>query len=60
MNKKYIERLILVGLAIVAAVVVVIVTAIIMMPRERTTKAQNYDFECTTGPVKNPLKECKK
>lgn len=60
MKKNDIYKVVITILAIVATLVVILVTASILAPRERTTKAQNYDLECTTAPVKNPLKECKK
>lgn len=60
MNKKDIEKLVFLGLILTAIIVVILVTASILAPRERSGKAQKYDFDCTVEPKKNPIKECKK
>lgn len=60
MNKKDIEKLVFLGLILTAIIVVILVTASILAPRERSSKAQKYDFDCTVEPKKNPIKECKK
>lgn len=60
MNKKDVEKLLFIGLALTAIVVVVLVTASILAPRERSSKAKQIDLECVTEPKKNPIKECTK
>lgn len=60
MKKGDIYKLVIIALAIVATIVVILVTASILAPRERSSKAQKYDFDCTVEPKKNPIKECKK
>ena len=60
MNKKDVEKLLFIGLALTAIVIVVLVTASILAPRERSSKAKQVDLECVTEPSKNPLKDCTK
>ena len=60
MNKKDIEKIIFIVLLAAATIIALIITAMVVSPRERSSKAERYDLECTTAPVKNPLKECKK
>lgn len=59
MNKKDIEKLLFIGLALTAIVVVVLVAASILAPRERSSKAEKVDLSCVAEPGKNPLKDCK-
>lgn len=60
MNKKDIEKLIFIALAIVAILVVVLVSVSILAPPKRSSKAEKVDFKCLTEPKANPLQECKK
>lgn len=59
MEKKDIEKLVLVGLIIMAVLAVVFVTIAIVQPPKRTTKAVRYDLDCVAGRSRNPLQECK-
>ena len=59
MNKKDVEKLLFIGLALTAIVIVALVTASILAPRERSSKAEKVDLSCVTEPGKNPLKDCK-
>lgn len=59
MNKKEIEKLIFIALAIVAVLIVIFVSASILAPPERSSKAEKVDLNCVTEPSKNPLKDCK-
>lgn len=59
MNKKDIEKLLFIGLALTAIVIIVLVAASILAPRERSSKAEEVDLSCVTEPSKNPLKDCK-
>ena len=60
MKKSDFYEISLTILVIVDILVVILVTASILAPRQRTTKAQRYDFECVTVPKQAPLTECKK
>lgn len=60
MNKKDIEKLVLIVLALVAILVVVFVGISMLSPVKRSNKADKVDFSCITEPKANPLKECKK
>lgn len=60
MNKKNIEKLVFVALAIVAILVVILVSASILAPPKRSSKAEKVDLSCVAEPKDNPLKECKK
>lgn len=59
MNKKDVEKLLFIGLALTAIVIIVLVAASILAPRERSSKAEKVDLSCVTEPGKNPLKDCK-
>lgn len=59
MNKKDVEKLLFIGLALTAIVIVALVAASILAPRERSSKAEKVDLSCVTEPGKNPLKDCK-
>ena len=59
MKKKDIEKLVLVGLIIMAVLAVVFVTTAIIQPPKRTSKAQKYDLDCVTQLNEKPLQECK-
>lgn len=59
MNKKDVEKLLFIGLALTAIVIVALVVASILAPRERSSKAEKVDLGCVTEPGKNPLKDCK-
>lgn len=59
MNKKDVEKLLFIGLALTAIVIVALVTASILAPRERSSKAEEVDLSCVTEPGKNPLEDCK-
>lgn len=59
MNKKDVEKLLFIGLALTAIVIIVLVAASILAPRERSSKAEKVDLSCVTEPSKNPLKDCK-
>lgn len=59
MNKKDVEKLLFIGLALTAIVIVALVTASILAPRQRSSKAEKVDLSCVTEPGKNPLKDCK-
>lgn len=59
MNKKDVEKLLFIGLALTAIVIIVLVAASILAPRERSSKADKVDLSCVTEPSKNPLKDCK-
>lgn len=60
MNKKDIEKLLFIALAIMAILVVIFVSISILAPPKRSSKAEKVDFKCLTEPKANPLKECKK
>ena len=53
--KTFITILLILAVAIVMACIIVSV-----LPTKRTSKAQEYDFDCIVEPKKNPLKECSK
>lgn len=59
MKKDEIIKLSLIGLAIMAILTVMACTISIVMPEQRTPKAQTYDLECVAGRSRNPLQECK-
>ena len=62
-DEKMVSRVYTIGaitLAIIALITVIAVTVSIFAPRERTSKAQEYDLDCVAEPKKNPLQECKK
>lgn len=59
MNKKDVEKLLFIGLALTAIVIIVLVAASILAPRERSSKAEKVDLSCVAEPGKNPLKDCK-
>lgn len=62
-GESIISRIYTIGaitLAIIAIITIIAVTVSIFAPRERTSKAQKYDLNCTTELRKNPLQECKK
>ena len=59
MNKKDIEKLLFIALALVAIVVVILVSASILAPPKRSSKAEKVDLSCITEPKANPLQECK-
>ena len=59
MKKKDVEKLVLVGLIIMAVLAVVFVTIAIVQPPKRTTKATRYDLDCVAGRSRNPLVECR-
>lgn len=59
MNKKDIEKLLFIGLALTTIVIIVLVAASILAPRERSSKAEGVDLSCVTESNKNPLKDCK-
>ena len=63
MNKKtfkYVYTIVVIALMVIAIVTAIIAVVSISAPRQRTTKAQQYDFECVTAPKQAPLKECAK
>lgn len=57
MNKKDIEKLIFVALAIVAILVVIFVSASVLAPAKRSDKAE-YALECGPQYVKLPEEKC--
>lgn len=57
MNKKDVEKLLFIGLALTAIVIVVLVAASILAPRQRSTKAE-YALECGPQYVKLPKEKC--
>lgn len=57
MNKKDVEKLLFIGLALTAIVIVALVTASILAPRERSSKAE-YSLECGPQYVKLPKEKC--
>lgn len=59
MNKKDIEKLLFIALAIMAILVVIFVSISILAPPKRSRKAEKVDFGCLTEPKANPLQECK-
>lgn len=59
MNKKDIEKLILIALALVAILVAVFVGISVLSPVKRSSKAEKVDLSCITEPKANPLQECK-
>lgn len=60
MNKKDIEKLLFIALAIMAILVVIFVSISILAPPKRSNKAEKVDFKCLTEPKANPLQECAK
>lgn len=60
MNKKDIEKLLFIALAIMAILVVVFVSISILAPPKRSSKAEKVDFKCLTEPKANPLQECER
>lgn len=59
MNKKDVEKLLFIGLALTAIVIIVLVAASILAPPKRSSKAEKVDLSCVAEPGKNPLKDCK-
>jgi predicted component of type VI protein secretion system len=59
MNKKDIEKLLFIALALAAIVVVLLVSASILAPPKRSSKAEKVDLSCVAEQKANPLKECK-
>lgn len=57
MNKKDIEKLLFIGLALTAIVIIVLVAASILAPRQRSSKAK-YALECGPQYVKLPKEKC--
>lgn len=57
MNKKDVEKLLFIGLALTAIVIVVLVAASILAPRQRSSKAE-YALECGPQYVKLPKEKC--
>lgn len=59
MDKKEIAKLILIGLGILAMLMVIVCSVTLMIPAQRTAKAQRYDLECVAGRSRKPLEECR-
>lgn len=61
-GEKMIGRIYAIGaitLGVIVIITIIAVTISIFAPRERTSKAQEYDLECLTEPRKSPLQECR-